>query len=164
MVISGAAGVQVTRCDFTENGSGVVPGPRLQHNLLLTRSADIRVEDSRLDTSPYGSGISIDQCMDVRILRNEIARNAYYGVLVAESRRIEIGGNLIENNDRSGIMVEFQYRGWQNISAMNNRIQFNNGHGLESYAATAIKISKNKYVKNAMENERIKADRYILMK
>jgi hypothetical protein len=60
--ISGASNVDFTKCDFTENGAGVVPGPKLQHNLLLTHCVNVNVRDSRLDTSPYGSGIAIDHC------------------------------------------------------------------------------------------------------
>src|SRR5690606_1616237 len=80
--ISGASGVRITNCDFTENGSSVVPGPKLQHNLLLTRSSDIRVEGSRLDTSPYGSGVALTQCTNGEISGCEVARNAYFGVLI----------------------------------------------------------------------------------
>lgn len=161
--ISGATDVRITRCDFNENGSSVVPGPKLQHNLLLTHCADIQVQDSRLDTSPYGSGLSLDQCSNAKITDNEIARNAYFGVLIAESRNIEVTGNFIEGNDRSGVMIEFQYRGSENVSVTNNRIQFNDGYPVESYGSRTV-VTGNTYVQNSRPNERIVMDKTILMK
>ena len=164
VVISGAADVTVSKCDFTENGSSVVPGPKLQHNLLLTHCSDIRVEDSRLDTSPYGSGIALEKCRSARINRNEIARNAYYGVLIAESQDISLAQNFVEGNDRSGIMVEFQHRGSKNITATNNQIQFNDGYGIESYAAENSGFTANTYVGNSQDKEKISSEKFILMK
>ncbi len=162
--ISGASGVNVLRCDFTENGSSIVPGPALQHNLLLTHCAKVRVEDSRLDTSPRGSGVAIDQCHDVDVIRNEIARNGYYGLTIAESRDINVSENFIEGNDRSGVMMEFQYRSCERVAINNNRIQFNNGHGVESYAVRSAKVSGNQYVLNRKTDESISSERLILMK
>ena len=164
VVISGATGVRISKGDFTENGSSVVPGPKLQHNLLLTHCSDIRVEDSRLDTSPYGSGIALDKCRGAQISRNEIARNAYFGLLVTESRDINIAGNFLEGNDRSGIMIEFQHRGSENISVTNNQIQFNDGFGVESYAARNSAFSGNTYAGNSQEKEKISNEKFILMK
>jgi len=69
------------------------------------------------------------------VTHSEIARNGYYGVLVAESKNITIQNNLIEANDRSGIMAEFLFNGNTNITISNNRIQYNNGYGVETYAA-----------------------------
>lgn len=163
VVVSGADGVHISNCDFTENGSSVVPGPKLQHNLLVTHSSDITVEDSRLDTSPYGSGIALDQCDDVIVTRNEIARNAYFGVLISESENVTLQENHIEANDKSGIMVEFQYRGSENISIKNNVIQFNNGYGVESYAARKSKVSGNTYVQNNAQDEKVSDEKFILM-
>lgn len=161
--ISGAAGVQVTRCDFNENGSSVVPGPKLQHNLLLTHCSDITVKDSRLDTSPYGSGISINHSRDAEISNCEIARNAYYGLLIAECRDVSVTGNHIEANDRSGIMVEYLYRGSENITVSNNVIQYNNGDGMEAYAVRNSKVSNNTYIHNMRSAEKIGPEKYILM-
>jgi parallel beta-helix repeat protein len=131
--VSGAAGVTVEGCDFNENGSGVVPGPQLQHNLLLTHSTHITVKDSRLVTSPYGSGIYMSHCSDVSVTNNEIARNAFFGIGIAESDNISISGNLIEANDRSGIMMEFFDKGSENITIRKNQIQYNTGFAIESY-------------------------------
>lgn len=161
--ISGAAGVRVTACDFNENGSSVVPGPKLQHNLLLTHCSDVTVEDSRLDTSPYGSGIALDQCRDVQVRRNEIARNAYYGVLIAESENVNVQGNFLEGNDRSGVMVEYQFKGSRGIRISDNQIQFNDGYGVESYAARASQVNGNRYVQNSKGTEKVSGDKVVLM-
>lgn len=163
VVISGASGVAISRSDFTENGSSVVPGPKLQHNLLLTHCRDVRVEDSRLDTSPHGSGISLAHCRDARIERNEIARNAYFGILIAESQNIFITGNLIEGNDRSGVIAEYLYRGCENIAVTKNQIQFNDGFGVEAYAARNSAFGGNNYVKNSQGNDKISGKKYIVM-
>ena len=162
--ISGATGVRVANSDFTENGSSVVPGPKLQHNLLLTHCSDIRVERSRFDTSPYGSGVALTNCADAEISGCEIARNAYFGVLLTESANIAVAENFIEGNDRSGVMIEFLYRGSENIMVTGNQIQFNDGYGVESYAARAAKISGNRYIRNSLPDEMISTEKHILMK
>ncbi|MEX2234581.1 MAG: right-handed parallel beta-helix repeat-containing protein [Cyclobacteriaceae bacterium] len=162
--ISGARGVSILNCDLTENGSSVVPGPKLQHNLLLTHCTDINILDSRLDTSPYGSGVALSQSMDAEISNCEIARNGYYGILIQECRDILIKGNLIEANDRSGIMAEFLYRGSENINVANNILQYNNGHGVETYAVRKSKLLDNIYAGNREAPEKISDEKFILMK
>ena len=81
LFVTGARNVQVIACDLDENGSHVVPGPKLQHNLLLTHCSDVTIEDSRLDGSAYGSGLALHACTDVTVSNCEIARNAHYGIL-----------------------------------------------------------------------------------
>jgi parallel beta-helix repeat protein len=162
--ISGAANIQINRCDFSENGGNVVPGATLQHNLLITHSNGITIKDSRLDTSPFGSGISLDHCREVSISNCEIARNAYYGILVTESKDVTIDGNLVEANDRSGVMVEYLYNGSENIVVNNNIIQYNAGHGIESYAARKSKAQNNKYAGNSSIDQKISREKVILMK
>jgi parallel beta-helix repeat protein len=146
--ISGAENITIDRCNFNENGGSVVPGPKLQHNLLLAHCTDVDIKDSRLDTSPYGSGIAMDHNHNVSVTNCEIARNGYYGVLISESKNVSIKNNLIEANDRSGVMVEFLHQGSEKISINNNKIQFNNGYGVESYAARNYKINNNIYAGN----------------
>ena len=164
--VSGAKGVNVTRCDFTENGAVVAPGPKLLHNLLLTHCSGITIQDSRFDTSPYGSGIALNKSRDVTINDCEIARNGYYGVLVTECSNISIRGNMIEANDRSGVMVEFLYYGSENLTISNNLIHYNNGYAVESYAARKSKIESNTYAGNgnSTAQEKISNERFILMK
>ncbi len=143
VMITGAVGVNVIGCNFTENGSTVVPGPRLQHNLLLSHCSNITIKDSRLDTSPFGSGIALVSCKNVKVTSNEIARNGYYGIDIQESANISISGNLIENNDRSGVMLEHLSSGNQNVEIKDNIIHYNNGFGIESYSTAKIAVGTN---------------------
>jgi parallel beta-helix repeat protein len=156
VAISGADDIKITSCDFTENGSSVVPGPRLQHNLLLSHCRRVNIGDSRLDTSPYGSGVTLDHTSDVSINSCEIARNGYYGVLIAESKNINVKGNLIEGNDRSGVMTEFLSQGSENITISNNIIHYNNGFGIEAYAVKNCQVQNNKYGGNGNTSEQVK--------
>jgi hypothetical protein len=163
--INGVTGLNIICCDFTENGSSVVPGPKLQHNLLITHCTEITVKDSRLDTSPYGSGLVFDHCRDAKVTNCEIARNAYYGVLISESNTILLSGNLIEGNDRSGIMIEYLFKGSQNTIISKNQIQYNNGYGVESYAARNISVSGNNYAGNGNSEaqQKLSEEKYIIM-
>jgi parallel beta-helix repeat protein len=163
--ISGAANVNITRCNFSENGASVAPGSKLLHNLLLTHCTGVTVKDSRLVTSPLGAGISLEDCNDASISNCEIARNGYYGILIAESKNISVTGNLIEANDRSGVMAEFLYNGSDNISVANNIIQYNAGYGVESYAVKKARVEKNTYAGNGniTEQQKISNDKFILM-
>lgn len=141
--INAAQNVKILACDFNESGSSVVPGPRLQHNLLITRCSDVLVEGCRLVNSPHGSGLSIAHCSNVSVSNSEIARNAWYGLLITESTGITVEGNLVEANDRSGIMSEFLHKGSSGIRLKNNTIHYNNGYGIESYAAENIMQENN---------------------
>jgi len=164
--ISGADKVEINNCDLNENGAGVVPGPRLQHNLLLSHCSDILVRDSRLDTSPYGSGIALNCCRDVSVSSCEIARNGYDGIVLSECRKISVSGCLIEANDRSGMMAEYLFKGSEDLTVENNCIQFNTGYGLETYAVRRIKTKKNRYAGNGntTDQELISDEKRIIMK
>ena len=146
--ITGAANVEIERCNFNENGSSVVPGPKLQHNLLVAYTTGVTITGSRLTTSPFGSGVALDHCTRVDIADCEIARNAQYGLLVSESKDVVVKANLIEANDHSGVMVEYLYRGSQNVVISNNLIHYNNGFGVETYATINGKVENNKYAGN----------------
>jgi len=161
--ISGASQINIVSCDLSENGANMVPGPRLLHNLLLTHCEEINVKDCRLDTSPQGSGIALDHSKNVQIINCEIARNGYYGVLVAESKNISLKGNLIEGNDRSGIMLEFLSKGSEDITIQSNLIHFNNGEGVESYSAKNIKLLNNTFEGNRNSEQKISDSQTILM-
>lgn len=163
--INGAKGVKVICCDFTESGSNVVPGPKLQHNLLLSHCSGINIKDSRMDTSPFGSGIALDQCSDATINNCEVARNAYYGILIDECNNVSVTSNLIEGNDRSGVMIEYLYNGSDAITVTNNLIHYNNGYGVESYAASKINVINNSYAGNGKTDiqQKISDDKYIIM-
>ncbi|MBV5312900.1 MAG: alginate lyase family protein [Prolixibacteraceae bacterium] len=164
--ISGAENLNVICCDFNENGASVVPGPKLQHNLLLTHCSNISIKDSRLDTSPHGCGISLTNCLDASVTNCELARNGWFGILITESKNISITGNLIEANDRSGIMIQFLYGGSENVTVSNNMIHYNNGFGVEAYAGKNIRSANNAFAGNGTDqksNEKISAEKYIIM-
>ena len=163
LFISGASNVRIESCNFSENGGSAVPGPKLQHNILLTHCDKIFVANSRLVTSPFGSGISVAHCSNAIISKNEIARNAYYGVQIAESNDISVTGNLLEGNDRSGVMVEYLSKGSSNISVSNNQIQHNAGYGLEAFSVKNIKNADNTFVQNKQGEAQIKTSRIIVM-
>ena len=148
--ISGANNLLFSGCDLNENGAAVVPGPKLQHNLILTHCKKITIENNRLDGSPYGAGVSLMNCEEASIEKNELARNAYYGVVVSESSAIIIKDNLVEGNDHSGIMFEFLHKGSENVSVVGNRIQFNGGYGVESYGAEHISLRGNVLLGNGI--------------
>ena len=164
--ISGANNLNILCCDFNENGASVVPGPRLQHNLLLTHCSNIRVKDSRMDTSPHGCGIAFTNCTDASVSNCELARNAWFGALVTESKNISLSGNLIEANDRSGIMIQYLYHGSENVTVSKNLIHYNNGFGVESYAGMNIKVAENNYAGNGIDlksMEKVSLDKTIIM-
>jgi len=164
--ISGASGITINRCDFNENGASVPPGQRLLHNLFLSHSSNIQITDSRLDTSPYGGGVVLEQVRDASVSNCEIARNGYYGVLITECKNILVKNNLIEANDRSGIMAEYIQEGSQSLHISDNLIQYNNGFGVETYAVKNGKFEKNSYAGNgnSIKQEKISIEKAILMK
>jgi parallel beta-helix repeat protein len=163
--ISGAADVTIARCDLNENGASVPPGFHLLHNLLLTHCSAVKVTDCRLVTSPLGSGIAVEECNDVLIGTCEVARNGYYGIDIVESSKVLVTGNLVEANDRSGIMVEFQYKGCSNITVTKNRIQYNTGYGIESYAVKNGATTLNTLAGNGnkTEQQKVSLEKTIVM-
>lgn len=163
--INGAANINITRCDFSENGVSVPPGPKLLHNLLLTHCSNVTVKECRLVTSPYGSGIAFDHINKATITHCEIARNGYYGVLISESKNISLTDNLIEGNDRSGIMTEFLQNGSESITISNNLIQYNAGYGVESYAVKNNNVEQNVYAGNGnnKEQQKLSNEKIIIM-
>ena len=145
VLITGAAGLQIKNCNFSDNGAQTVPGPRLQHNLLIRHVDGADIVDSRFDTSIAGCGIALDNCSNINITRCEIARNAWQGVLVSTSEKITIAGCLIEGNNACGIMSEYLYSGNRNLKINDNIIQYNNGYGVEAFRTEQISLSGNKY-------------------
>ncbi|MEO6730052.1 MAG: right-handed parallel beta-helix repeat-containing protein, partial [Ferruginibacter sp.] len=165
VLISGAENLNISNCDLNENGGNVVPGPKLQHNLLLTHCAKVKITGSRMATSPFGSGIALDHCTNIFVSDCEITRNAWYGLLVTESSDITVNINLIEANDRSGIILEFLRKGSANIMVNNNLVQYNAGYGVESYAARNAKVENNKYEGNGnrKEQQKLSSEKLVLM-
>src|SRR5665648_46316 len=164
--ISGVENLKLICCDFSENGASVVPGPRLQHNVLLSHCSAITISDSRLDTSPQGCGIALASCVNVTVNNCELARNGWYGILVTESSNITLTGNLVEANDFEGIMVQYLYAGSENITISNNLIHFNQGFGITSYAVKNIQTIHNTFAGNGTDlksDEKISIEKYIIM-
>jgi len=162
--ISGADNVSIANCDLNENGGNAVPGPKIQHNLLLSHCRQVKVTGSRMSTSPFGSGLALDHCTGALVTDCEISRNAWYGLLVSESSNISITQNLIEANDRSGVLLEFLYLGNSGIKIDGNLIHYNNGFGVESYASTSL-VSRNTYTGNGnlSQQEKISVERILIM-
>jgi parallel beta-helix repeat protein len=163
--ISGATQVNIIGVDLNENGGNVPPGAKLNHNLLLTHCSSLEIKGSRFSTSAFGCGIALEHCQDVSVTSCEVARNAYYGILVTESKNVSITNNLIEANDRTGVMIEFLQNGSDKISVSDNLIHFNNGYGVESYAARNLKVEKNKYAVNGNDKaqEKLSTEKFIIM-
>ena len=163
--IIGADGIEVISCDLNENGVSVPPGPRLLHNLLLTHCQNVVVKDCRLATSPFGSGVALEACNTVSVDGCEISRNGYYGVLITECDKVTVNENLVEGNDRSGVMVEYLFKGSSHITVTNNTVQYNAGYGVETYGATNTRAEKNRFAGNGntVEQQKISTAKTILM-
>lgn len=161
--ISGARDLTFSRCNFDENGAGVVPGPKLQHNLLLSHCKEVVVIDSRLDTSPEGSGIYLDKCDTVLVKGNELARNALNGITINESANIKVINNLVEGNDSSGIDLPYLFKGAHNIVLSGNRIRFNGGYAVQSEHARGLRILQNSWTGNAPFTGMISGERQAMI-
>ena len=131
VAIRGAARISVIACDFSDNGSSVVPGLGLQDDLLLSHVTGCRISDSRLDTSPWGSGLELSFGSDMTITNNETARNARNGIHMTESREVRICGNLAEGNDRDGIAAVALADGCREFEISGNLSRNNGDHGIE---------------------------------
>ncbi|MEX0928947.1 MAG: right-handed parallel beta-helix repeat-containing protein, partial [Balneolales bacterium] len=132
VALYGAANVSVIASDFSDNGSSVVPGPGLQHNLIITRVTGCEVRDSRLDTSPWGSGIDISHSRNVTVTNSEAARNRLSGIRVTESNNTRIAGNLTEGNGWGGIVFDALMEGSDNIEILENLSRNNGGYGIDT--------------------------------
>lgn len=154
--IDGASGLTIERCNFDENGSSVVPGPRLLHNLMIKRASGIRINACRLDGSPYGCGAALSGCTKAEISGCEIARNGWHGILLSECTSVSVTGNTIEASDNSGIMSEYLYRGNENITITGNTIWYNEGYGIESYSARRLTESGNRLEGNGSSELQVK--------
>lgn len=148
---SDTKGIVIENCDFTENGSHIVPGDRIQHNLLLHECEDVKIVNSRLDCSFKGSGVVVKSCRNVDIEGCEIARNDWNGVTVSDTKGLTIKGCLFEGNDTNGILVDYLAHPSEDILIENNTIQYNNGFGVKSSAAKNLVSRNNTYVFNGKQ-------------
>jgi len=130
VAVKGAKQVRIIACDFSDNGSSVVPGPGLQHNLLLSHVEDCQIIDSRFDTSPWGNGIDLSNSSDISVSNCEMARNALNGIKIADCSNIKITGNLSEGNDCNGIVFEALVDGSNIIDVQGNLSHYNGMNGI----------------------------------
>jgi parallel beta-helix repeat protein len=153
VAIRGAGQVAITACDFSDNGSSVVPGPGLQHNLLITHTMECEVRDSRFDTSPWGAGIEVIRSRDVTVAGNEAARNALHGIHAADSRNVRVMDNLVEGNDGSGIAFDALMDGCRDIEVRNNLSRNNGRCGIEIHKAVGGMVGNNTLSDNARKGQ-----------
>jgi hypothetical protein len=145
--IKGAEGVTIDSCDFTGNGSSVVPGPGIHHNLKLTRIREGKITNSRFDDSPWGSGIDLAMSRNIFISGNETARNRLQGIRCADCNNVSIGNCLSEGNDGNGFLADVLLDGNKSISVHDN-LSRNNGMQGISVDAADKKIIHNVSVDN----------------
>ncbi|GAA0877350.1 hypothetical protein GCM10009119_03180 [Algoriphagus jejuensis] len=131
VAIKGAKGVTIQACDFSDNGSSVVPGAGLQHNLLLLHTQEVEIAESRFDTSPWGNGIHIEYGADISISNSELARNAGDGIHAIDSQNLRIQGNLVEGNDRNGFHIGQRVEEINRINVLDNLSQYNGDYGIK---------------------------------
>ncbi|MBC7903678.1 MAG: alginate lyase family protein [Gemmatimonadaceae bacterium] len=163
--ISGGENIEIIGCDISENGGSVVPGPKLQHNVFLSYCSKARINENRIVTSPFGAGIALDNSSDIIIERNEIARNAFHGLLLLETQKVSVNGNLIEGNDEAAIMLDFLFNGNSDFTAGNNLIQYNSGFALESYGSGGVSFELNAVIANGrlVEQKKLVAEKKIVL-
>ena len=158
VAIRGAAQVTIAASDFGDSGSSVVPGPGLEHNLLLTRVIGADVIDSRFDDSPWGNGIDLTFSRDITIANNELARNAHDGVHAADCENVRIAGNLAEGNDAAGIEIGKWFDGSRRVTIRNNVARNNGGGGIVATGVVGADVAANIEVENG-EAEQVRLER-----
>lgn len=128
--ISGAENVTLTACNISDNGAGVIPGPRLHHNLHLSWVRGCRIDGCRIDGSLQGCGVEMLACRGGEIRLCEIARNGWHGVHLSDCRDIRLAGCLIEANDDCGISAKGLHDGCAGVTVADNTIRFNTAGGI----------------------------------
>lgn len=151
--VSDARGVKIISCNFSDNGSHVVPGPRLQHNLLVQYSQDLLIQNSRFDASLKGCGIALEYCDGIVVEKCEVARNDWHGIMMAECQNGKTTGCLIEGNGNCGFYGDYHYKGSLKLAVNNNKIQYNNGYGVKCFAVDGLAVSNNIYRWNGTEKK-----------
>lgn len=127
--IRGAENVQIIQCDFSDNGSNVVPGKGLHHNLHLTRVTNVNVTEGRFSNSPWGSGIHLSFAEEVTMAGNESARNKLHGIHIIESNTCLLENNLLEGNDGHGLFLDNWMVGVSDFEVVSNIFRNNGGNG-----------------------------------
>ncbi len=153
--ISGARNLTVTGCNFSDNGSGIIPGPKLHHNLSMQYVSGGRITDCRLDGSIAGCGLSMSDCQGLTVADCEVARNAWYGIIAADCRNIRVKGCLIEGNDAAGVRAEYLKGGCADMTVENNRIQYNAGRAVEMTSPVNPSVRDNRCEMNGGESRQV---------
>ena len=125
LTVRGASGVRISNCDISDNGGTVVPGPGYHHNIDLTHCSGVEVSLCRADDSPFGCGITLSECSDVRILSCETARNALDGIRLSDCDGVTIENCMSEANDGFGILQEKLFSGCSGVTLKDNLLQLN---------------------------------------
>jgi predicted alpha-1,2-mannosidase len=144
VLIVGASDVTILRCNFSDNGGSVVPGAGAHHNLNLSYVTGCRIIDSRFDTSPWGSGVSVTSSRRVEISGGEMSRNALSGIYCADSEDVVITGNLTEGNDRDGIATVAMTDGCRDVTIEGNISQNNGGAGISTEKVQGLRLTNNR--------------------
>ncbi len=125
--ISGCVNLTIHNCDFSDNGSWTVPGGGQHHNLRLLHVEHVQVNDTRLDSSPWGNGCSIIAGNDIIFSGNETERNKLNGIYCLDVKNLHIINNLAEGNDQNGI-----YANGENVQINSNISRNNAAKGIAS--------------------------------
>ena len=141
-IVSGK-NIRIHQCDFSDNGASVVPGAGFHHNLHLSYITNCEITSSRFDTSPYGNGINVTFCMNVKATHSEMARNGLSGIRCAESSQIAIINSLAEGNGENGIFIEKQMNNCKDITIHHNTVQNNRCYGIDARTAIQPSIKDN---------------------
>ena len=148
VAIRGAAQVVIVTSDFSDNGGSVVPGPGLEHNLVLTHVTGAEVTGNRLDDSPWGNGVNVTESSDVAITGNEAARNHGSGLHLSDSRNVHVHGNVAEANDYDGVLFDALFEGDRNLEVVENLATNNGLHGIEIVRAVEGVVQANRVAGN----------------
>ena len=143
VAVRGASSVNLTACDFSDNGGSVVPGPGLAHNLLIAWVGRCTVRDSQFDSSCWGCGIDATESTDLMIERNELARNHMSGIRITDCRNVTIRGNLAEGNDEDGIECSSRLDGNYNVTIISNVSRNNGRSGIGTTQTTGVECRDN---------------------
>ncbi|MDN3689807.1 heparinase II/III family protein [Cyclobacterium jeungdonense] len=146
--IRGAENVQIIHCDFSDNGSNVVPGKGLHHNLHLMRVTNVKVTDGRFSNSPWGSGIHLLFGENVVLAGNESARNKLHGIHITETKTGLLENNLLEGNDLHGLFLDNWMEGVHDFDVKSNIFRNNGGKGSSSLEGNQGTIGYNLSVDN----------------
>lgn len=151
VAIVGGKNIRIHQCDFSDNGASVVPGAGFHHNLHLSYITGCEITDSRLDTSPYGNGLNLTYCSQVKATGLEAARNGLSGIRCAESSQVSITRSLAEGNGENGIFIEKQMDACTDITLHRNTVQNNRHRGIDAKTAIRLDFRNNSSRHNGKE-------------